>query len=187
MKSFIVSDLMVPLAEYATVAEDATLFDAVLALEKAQEAFNDTKYAHRAILILGNDGNVVGKIGQLDVLRALEPRYETILSGSGMGRYGFSEQFMTSLLKDYHLWDQPLREICRKAGKITVKRFMRTPTEGEYIEETANLDEAIHRLVMGNHQSLLVMNQGKIAGVLRLTDVFAAVFAVMQECSLGAE
>ena len=30
MKSYTVKDLMVPLSEYATVSEDATLYDAVL-------------------------------------------------------------------------------------------------------------------------------------------------------------
>jgi CBS-domain-containing membrane protein len=37
-------------------------------------------------------------------------------------------------------------------------------------------------LVMGHHQSLLVRKDGKIVGILRLTDVFAAVFQVMKSC-----
>jgi hypothetical protein len=77
VKSFLMKDLMVPLSEYATVTEDATLYEAVLALEAAQENFEDkhTRYCHRAILILDKDGHVIGKLSQLDVLRALEPKY----------------------------------------------------------------------------------------------------------------
>ena len=41
MKSHLVKDIMVPLSEYATVSENATLFEAVLALEAAQEKFED--------------------------------------------------------------------------------------------------------------------------------------------------
>ena len=41
MKSYSVKELMVPLSEYATVTENATLYDAVLALEEAQENFED--------------------------------------------------------------------------------------------------------------------------------------------------
>ena len=37
MKSYTVKELMVPLSEYATVSEDATLYEAVLSLEEAQE------------------------------------------------------------------------------------------------------------------------------------------------------
>ena len=41
---------MVPLSEYATVTEDANLYEAVLSLEEAQEKFEDkhTRYRHRA-------------------------------------------------------------------------------------------------------------------------------------------
>ncbi len=133
VKSYSVKDLMVPLSEYAAVSEDATLYDAVLSLEEAQEKFEDrhTRYRHRAILILDKDGNVVGKLSQLDVLRALEPKYQDMIQGEGSHRYGFTKQFMQSILEDYHLFANPLDDICRKAGEQNVKQFMGTPTEGE--------------------------------------------------------
>ena len=54
MKTKTVSELMVPLSEYATVSEEATLYDAILALEKAQEEFNGFEYKHRAILVFNS-------------------------------------------------------------------------------------------------------------------------------------
>ena len=86
MKSYLVKDLMVPLSEYATVTEDATLYEAVLALEEAQEKFEDkhTRYRHRAILMLDKEGDVVGKLSQLDVLRSLEPKYQEMIEGRGL-------------------------------------------------------------------------------------------------------
>jgi CBS domain-containing protein len=184
VKSFIVKDLMVPLSEYATVSEEATLYEAVLALEKAQESFEDrhTRYRHRAILILDKDGNVVGKVSQLDLLRALEPKYQGMLDGRGSQRFGFTKQFMKSMLQEYNLFADPLEDVCRKAGQKKVKEFMYTPGEGEYVTESASLGEAIHQLIMGHHQSLLVTRDEKIVGILRLTDVFAAVFHKMKEC-----
>ena len=184
MKSYIVKDLMVPLSEYATVSEDATLYEAVLSLERAQENFEDkhTRYRHRAILVLDKDGQVVGKLSQLDVLRSLEPKYNEMSQGEGLHRYGFGKQFTKSMLEDYHLFASPLEDICRKAGEQNVKKFMKTPTEGEYISEDASLDVAIHQLIMGNHQSLLTTRGEKIVGILRQTDVFAAVFHAMKEC-----
>ena len=184
MKTFTVKDLMVPLSEYATVSEDATLYEAVLALEKAQESFEDrhTRYSHRAILILDKDGNVVGKLSQLDVLKALEPKYQDLLEGRGLQRFGLSKQFMQSMLQQYRLFAGPLEEICRKAGEKNVRQFMYEPGEGEYVTEHASLGEAAHQLIMGHHQSLLVTRDKKIVGILRLTDVFAAVFHKMKEC-----
>ncbi len=133
VKSYSVKDLMVPLSEYATVTEDATLYEAVVSLEEAQEKFEDkhTRYRHRAILILDKDGNVVGKLSHLDVLRALEPKYKDMVQGEGSHRYGFSKHFMKTMLEDYHLFATPLDDICRKAGEQNVKKFMSTPTEGE--------------------------------------------------------
>jgi CBS domain-containing protein len=184
VKSLLVKDLMVPLSEYATVTEEATLYEAVLALERAQENFEDkhTRYRHRAILVLDKDNMVVGKLSQLDVLRSLEPKYNEISQGEGMHRYGFTKQFTKSILEDYHLFAGPLKDICRKAGEQNVRTFMKTPTEGEYISEDGSLDVAIHQLIIGNHQSLLVTRGKKIVGVLRQTDVFAAVFHTMKEC-----
>ena len=175
---------MVPLSEYATVSEDATLYEAVLSLEEAQEKFEDkhTRYRHRAILVLDKDGQVVGKLSQLDVLKALEPKYQEMVQGEGSHRFGFTKRFKKSMLEEYHLFASPLDDICRKAGEQNVKKFMYTPTEGEYVSEDATLDVAIHQLIMGHHQSLLVTRGEKIVGILRLTDVFAAVFHKMKEC-----
>lgn len=183
MKSFTVKELMVPIAEYATVSSDATLYAAVAALEKAQEEFDHTRYRHRAILILDADGHVVGKMSQLDVLRALEPKYSEMMEQSHLQqRLGFTKHFMKSVMLQYKMWDSPMGDICRKAAQQSVSKYMHKPTEGEHVDVDATLDEAIHQLVMGQHQSLLVVREKKIVGILRLTDVFAAVFHTMKAC-----
>jgi len=186
MKTIAIKDLMVPLEEYATVSEEATLFEAVSALEKAQEIFVNDKYPylHRAILVYDKDNQIIGKISQLDVLRALEPKYDDLGDVGRMSHTGFSPEFLKTMLKQGGLWERPLRDICTKAGSFKVKTFMYTPTEGEYIGENATLDEAIHLLVMGHHQSLLVTRDKEIIGILKLTDVFSEVFHIMKTCEV---
>ena len=183
MQDKTVKDLMVPLSEYATVSKEATLFEAVAALKNAQDRYDKEQYRHRAVLIYDEDNRIVGKVSQLDILRALEPKYET-MGNIGMRRLGFTPQFLKSMLEQYKLWDAPLEDICRKAAKIKVKNFMYTPTEGEYIDENASLNEAIHQLVMGHHQSVLVTSAGRIVGILRLTDIYRVVRLKMQACQL---
>lgn len=182
----IVKDLMVPIEEYATVDEEATLYEAVIALEKAQEEIDRSfyKYLHRAILVLNKDKQVVGKISQLDVLSALEPKYREMEDLDKLSKTGFSPEFMKSMLDQYALWDKPLTQICSKGANIKVKVFMHTPTEGEYIQQDAPLGEAIHQLVLGHHQSLLVTSNKKIVGILRLTDVFMKIFEEMRACQI---
>ena len=76
MKNYFVKDLMVPLSEYATVPMGLTLFEAVLALEKAQEEFDHTKYKHRAVLILDENKGVISKLNHLHALSSLEPKQD---------------------------------------------------------------------------------------------------------------
>ena len=85
-------------------------------------------------------------------------------------------------MEKFGLFAGPMEDICRKAGEKNVKEFMYTPTEGEYVSADATLELAIHQLIIGHHQSLLVAQGKKIVGILRLTDVFAAVFHKMKEC-----
>jgi CBS domain-containing protein len=64
MKSYRVKEMMVPLSEYATVPETASLLDAVKALKKAQDAYNRSPYQHRAILVFDQNNHFVGKLSQ---------------------------------------------------------------------------------------------------------------------------
>ena len=63
-----------------------------------------------------------------------------------------------------------------------VKDLMVPLSEYATVTEDASLDFAIHQFIMGSHQSLLVTGGEKIVGILRLTDVFSAVFHKMREC-----
>jgi len=186
VSDYFVKELMVPLSEYATVPEGSTLFDAVLALEKAQEDFDHTKYKHRGVLILNKDKQVIGKLGQLDVLRALEPKDEDPDEINELGQFGFSSKFVRNLRKHRRLQATPLKDLCGKATELKVEDFMQAPSEGEFIDQDASLEIAVLQLVMGRHLSLLVTKNKKIVGVLRLTDTFAAIFHTMKECDINA-
>ena len=181
MKNFSIKELMVPISEYATVSQGSTLYNAIQALEKAQEVFEYSKYTHRAILILDKDQQVIGKLSQLDVLRAMEPRNTHPEDVTKLNQYGFSPKFIRDLRTERRLQDAPLRDLCVKAAELLVEDFMQAPTEGEYVDQDAPLDIAVHQLVLGSHLSLLVTEGKKIVGILRLTDVFAAIFHIMKE------
>jgi len=184
MKKITIRDLMVPLEEYATVPEDATLSDAIQALERAQQAFDHTKYRHRAILVLGKTNRPIGKISQIDALKALEPKYKEIHGEDTKSTFRhFSRMFLNSMLEHHRLFDGSLNDIREKASKIRVKDFMHTLTADECLNENARLDEAIHILIMGHQQSLLVTRNNEIVGILRLSDVFSAVFQSLSTSS----
>ncbi len=189
MKKTTVREMMVPLDEYATIHQDSTLFDAVMALEKAQKEYTHpgAQYPHRAILVYDDSGRIVGKLSQLDILRGLEPKYkQAAADDSGrMMASGFSQQFLRNMVRQFALWDKPMMDICKKGTEMKARDSMYVPQEEEYVRDDDSLDVAIHQLVMGSHQSLLVTDgKGRIVGILRLTDVFKQVAEAMKNCNL---
>lgn len=188
MKQTTVKSLMVPLEEYATVSSKATLQEALRELEKAQAAFeqgSQSKYVHRALLVYDADhGEIIGKISQLDVLKSLDPQYSDITTSGPLGRIatsGLSANYLQSMLERQALLSQSLEDLCRKAARLKVKDCMYIPAEGEFIEESDTLRMAVHQLVMGHHHSLLVLDDdNKISGILRLVDVFQLICTTIE-------
>lgn len=181
MKNYVVKDLMVPISEYATVPEEATLFEAVLALEKAQEEFQQSQYSHRAVLILDKKQRVVGKLSQMDFLCALEPSDANLDQIRQFKRFGFTRKAVALQQEEYLKTSPPILDVYSKATQLKVTDFMQRPTEGEYVDENASLDMALHQLTAGSNLSLLVTRGADIVGILRLSDVFAAVFHAMKK------
>lgn len=168
---------MIPLSEYATVNENDTLEKAIRTLYNSLKTLPTDIYKHRAILVYDETGNITGKVSALDVLRALEPKYSQFghadhLAKMGLSRFGLSNDFLNSLIENYNLWDESCESLVKKAKNRKVTEIMYSPQEGEYVNEDLPIPEAIHQFILGHHQSLLVLRQDKVVGILRLSDVF---------------
>ena len=111
MKTVQVKDVMVALEDYATVSENATLYEAVLALEKAQEEFDQSRYRHRAILVYDDKQKIFGKISQLYLLMDLEPNFK-IVDFEKLSHFGYSIDYLQSVAIT-SFWDKPLKNICK--------------------------------------------------------------------------
>jgi predicted transcriptional regulator len=184
MENLKVKDLMVPVQQYCTVYEDSTLLDAVMELEKARIQDEASGSPYRAVLVCSRDGKVVGKLSQLDVLRSLEPRYTEMGDLRKLSGFGISAEYLRSVMEKFELWKTSLDDLCRKAMDLKVGELVRSPLEGEIISEEATLDQAVHQLVVGHFQSLLVSSKGESVGILRLVDVFQEVTERMKACKI---
>lgn len=114
MQESTVKKLMVPISEYAVVNKEATLFEAVIELEKSQKEFRRSKYRHRAVLVLDEKNEILGKISQMDVLKALEPKYRELGDNGALPHSGFSLQFLKSMMNTFDLWQGSLNKIAKK-------------------------------------------------------------------------
>lgn len=184
MKTKIVKDIMTPLDEYGTVSIEATLTEAAQALEEVQKDYEQNRKRHRILLIADANGRVVGKLSQLDVLRALQPKGKRIEDSTSLSRFGVSSEYLKPMFDLCGFWGKPLIDVCKEAGNLKVERLIHSPLKGEHIDENASLPEAIHELGLEHHQSMLVTRDNEIVGILRQTDLFKEAVETLSVCHL---
>ncbi len=176
MKDKKVKEVMIPLSDYATVSEDGTFVDAIRILK---DALKDTKHIrkHRALLVYDKNNSIIGKVSFRCFFKALEPKYcqfeHSDDAGSvGLSRFGFSDDFINSLVESFCLWDETLENLVKSSSKMKIKDIMYTPSNSEYVDMDAPVAEAVHQFILGCHQSLLVTKNDEVVGVIRLADLF---------------
>jgi CBS domain-containing protein len=174
-----VKDIMLSLDDYAVVGTEATMVDALCALEAAQKKLPPDRQPHRAVLVVDDKGNIVGKLGHLAFLKALEPKYDKIGDINVLSRVGLSPEFINSMMENLSLWKESFADYVQRAQKTKVKDVMHPATES--ISEDAPLSEAVHKLVMYQTLSLLVTRGEKVVGILRLSDLFSVIAHIIRK------
>ena len=180
MKNKSFKDLMVPVSEYATVSKEATLKEALKALENEKKSYDGGPYRHRSLVVTDEKNHVVGRVSQIDIMRALEPGYREVGDVNWMGRSQLSSRMLVTIREQFQLWEQSVESMKKTLTRLKVEDIMQVPSEGEFVEEDDTMSIAMHRIVMGNHHSLLVTRDRVIVGVLRSTDVFNALYDMIQ-------
>ncbi|MCB2231486.1 hypothetical protein KQH82_12280 [bacterium] len=166
-----VQDIMVPLDACAVVSEEATFGDIFLALEEAQQHIPPGRPPYQTVLVTDRRRRVVGKIGQLSLLRALEPKFNVLADLEAVPGAGVNEQFLSSIMDHYEFYQDRLSELCRAAMNIPAGSIMHPISES--VEADMSLNEAIHKLVTWEALSVPVRRDGDVVGLLRLVDLFA--------------
>ena len=179
MDSKKIRDLMVPLDEYPMVKDDATLLDAIDALERAQKNLPPGRQPYRAVLITNLEGKVIGKIGQLALLNALEPKYSVLGDMSRLYRAGVSSEFVDSMMEHFRFFQDNLSDLCARASTLMAKDVMHPVAES--IDEEAPLKEAINKIVTQQTLSLLVTRGSEVVGLIRLSDLADEIAAQMKQ------
>ena len=81
-----IRELMLPLSDYAVVSHEATLVEALEALKSASERIQVDRLPPRAVLVIDEHKKIIGQMGHLDFLRALEPKYNMFGDLSALSR-----------------------------------------------------------------------------------------------------
>ncbi|QGY41742.1 CBS domain-containing protein [Pseudodesulfovibrio cashew] len=168
-----VKDLMVPVSEYKSAGVNDSLGEVASVMAGG---------GHRDVLVVNDKGNLEGVITMTDIFMALEPNYKK-LSRKELSTDILASRYVTDLFKEYGLWSVSLSELCEKNATIKAAEVMHVPDEHEFLKEEDDLEQAIHRFIVGMHQPLFVKANGTITGVLRMVDVFNEIEARMTSCA----
>ncbi|TVQ98868.1 MAG: CBS domain-containing protein [Desulfovibrionales bacterium] len=168
-----VRDVMVPVADFPRISNEATFFEAVLALEKNFDAFMSGQAKQRITLVHDAQNRIVGKLTPVDVVRGLEPGYGKMPVDISYSSFASTYQYvMEKAQEQTMLWSKPLDDLCKTAQDVKVKDFLRLPTEAQLVKADDSLNEALHRFVLGRNDSLFVTENGHLVGLVRFSDVY---------------
>lgn len=182
MENLKVMDLMVPVEKFPRISEKSSLYEALSALESAQEAFLAGKAEQRILLVENAKGEIVGKISPIDLVRGLENNYTRVNFEQTMTNMGF-KYIADSMLKEYNLWESPFKDLCRKAGSVHIKDFVNIPSDAQMVKAEDGLAKCFHLFIMNRHDTLFVFKDKKLVGMLRFSDVYRKVSQTMKACS----
>jgi len=176
-----VKELMVPREQYAVVSVNATLLQAILAMEEAQKRFDRELQPFRAVLVEDENGKIVGKLGQFAFLRALQPRRDILDDTGTLASAGVSEQVISSVLDHYRFFQDNLSDLCARASGMRVGDVMHPVSES--IDVNTPLAEAISKIIQWESLSIPVKQGNRVVGLLRLSDVYQEIANYMKHIS----
>ena len=168
-----VKSMMVPVEKFPRISQEVTFSEAVLALEKAQEDFVAGKREQRILLVHEheNENRIVGKLTPIDVIRGLEPNYGKLVDTQSSTVRGY-DWLISSMREKMQQMSAPWDDLCAKAKDVRVKEFLRKPGPGQVVQTGDSMNEALHRYILGGHDSLFVTDGQKLVGVIRFSDVY---------------
>ena len=180
-----VRDLMIPLSEYPIVNVEATVMDAVLKLEESRRTASTERSPFLAVLVADQMGNIVGKLGQLALLQALEPESHVARDQGTLDRAGVSRGMMHTAFDHFRVLRHNLSDLCQSAATLPVRTVMHAVTE--HIDIGSSVYEVIHQMVAWQTLSLLVTENDRPVGLIRLSEVCDEVIRQMHtDSSAGA-
>ena len=175
----LVKEVMLTLDDVPTILPDATLAAAVRALGDAQRRRPPGRLPYRAVLVVNEQGQVVGKLGHAAFLQALEPGYEPPDERETLRRAGVDSVLAESVSRHKRFWEGDLELGCRRAAHLRVADVMRQIEE--IVDEQASLVEAISILLRRGALSVLVRREDDVVGLLRLADAYDVVAQKIEE------
>jgi CBS domain-containing protein len=147
---------MVPIGDYNTISEEATVYEAIQALRESFHRDGRAWYGHRSVVVLDGGGKPSGILTLRGILRAAGLREldnDQDLKAESWGWY-----YIKKLREESHL---RVRDIMRPLGLAAVRA-------GD------DLTTVARALLKHSVNSLPVLKKGQVTGIVRAMDIFMA-------------
>ena len=156
-----IREICVPLAEYPHIREDAIFRDAFSVLHAGFVA--GQRFRH--VLVLNAKDQLVGLLGMRDILRGMFPDY--LRTHEMTSRHqGLLPDFPALTL----IWAETCHTQCKEAAGKPVKGFMAPVPARVGLDDP--ITKAAYLMVIHDVSILPVVDGDRVAGVVRMIDVF---------------
>ena len=135
--------------------------------------------AQAGALVANSHGKILGQIGHLDVLQAMEPRQSLRENMDTLSKAGVSGELMGSLLGNLNLWEGQFDDICARAASTPARDIMRPLQES--LDVDSSLVEAMRKLVVWQTPRALVTRSGTVVGIVRLADLIDKIALTLEK------
>ncbi|MEW5762808.1 MAG: CBS domain-containing protein [Bacillota bacterium] len=173
-----VRDLMIPISQYSTVSTEDTVAEAIALLRKSVRRYETGECeGHRAVLVVDREGKPVGILTYRELIRAIEPWF--------LYPPKLEERISWPVDVPEIPWEGFFTERTRAEARRKVGEIMR-PINLVTVEADAPLMKAVHLMVEHNVGTLPVMEDGRVVGVVRISELFAEVADTLHAQAVAA-
>lgn len=172
MRNTKVKELMITVDRYPTVPKDVSVLQAMKILEEWLANLPPELPPYRAVLVVDESGAIIGKVGHLAFLKAMEPKLKIgrDSNSNSLEKANLSPDILESIERNVHMWDDDYFDICAAVNNTKITEIMH-PTD-ECVDEEMPVIYALHQIIELKSISLLVKRGETIVGIIRLIDIY---------------
>ena len=159
-----VKDLMIPLADYPHIPYWFTLRQAMAIVREATVKFEGA-FEPRAVLVFDEKYQLMGMLTLRDIIKGLEPKF---LHETSLIKMDPSLAVLRGDLSGPNLREQSQRPVSQVMSPIQVT-----------VSGDSPIVKALYLMIKENVGLMPVIQDSKVAGMVRLTDLFAEIAKVV--------
>lgn len=161
-----VKEIMIPVEQYPSVRDNATLREAIIKIEEAQLEVERRKSLPRVLLVFDEIDVLVGTVRRRDIMRGLEPKY--LLSKPLEYKKKLFDIDVDPNLAELS-YDRVVRGIREQANR-PVSDVMKPVAA--ILDADDHVMKAVQAMVALDVNLIPVLQDGKLVGVVRSVDAF---------------